>query len=447
MSTLDRRSFLRRGVYAGAGLSLAGTGLLSWTVLGPSDGPASAEGAGYGPLVADPAGRLDLPAGFAYRMFSAAGETLDGGAPVPGQHDGMGAFAAPGGGILLVRNHEIGRAEVTAGAVPVAAGPAVYDRNAPAGTTTLLLRPDRTVAAQHVSLSGTVDNCSGGPTPWGTWLTCEETSDVIDGLPHGYVFEVDPHSGGDPEPIRAMGRFPHEAVAFGPDGAAYLTEDGAGPHGCVYRYRPARPGGGAGSLHAGGLLEVMTVAGVTGDLSEVDTAGAVLDGVAWIPVPEPDPVLDGAPTRTQVDAALRVPKCEGTWWSDGRLWFVSSRAKGPGAGGGEASIGRHGGQLWSYDPATDRLRLAARFKPSSDFEGPDNVTASPHGFLVVCTDSGGDREFLAGITPAGEAFPIASHRMGDEEFAGACFSPDGQTLFVNIQDPGVTVAIWGPWAG
>jgi secreted PhoX family phosphatase len=131
---------------------------------------------------------------------------------------------------------------------------------------------------------------------------------------------------------------------------------------------------------------------------------------------------------------------------DGVIWFVSSYGGGPDAEEEEdRSAAVHGGQIWRYDPRRDRLELVVRFEPADDFQGPDNITVSPYGFAVMCTDGDDDRQFVAGITPDGDSFPLAFNQLSDDEFAGATFSRDGRTLFVNVQEPGTTFAITGPW--
>lgn len=453
MSSMARRSFLLRS--GGAGLGLAFTGSLS-TALASSAGASPAHRhphrVGYGPLRPDPRGIVDLPSGFRYTAFSREGvDVLDGpgrGAPVPAAHDGMAAFPGSRGRTILVRNHEIDPEAVEEdGVPPVPTTPGhTYDPNGPGGTTTLVVDQQRRLVDHRVSLAGTSGNCAGGPTPWRTWLTCEETDEIIDGVPHGYVFEVDPTRGGNPRPITAMGRFEHEAVAFDLAGRAYLTEDADGPHGYLYRFDPRRPFGGRGSLHAGGSLSALLIPELGGaDLSSVTEAGTTFRRLRWVPITTPDPA-EGETVR-ELHTATPIPKAEGAWTSQGCVWFVSSRGDGPDAEDeGERSDGVHGGQIWCYDPFRSTLRLVVRFEQDHDFEGPDNITVSPHGYAVMCTDGEDENQFLAGITPEGRTFPLAQNRLSGEEFAGACFSPDRRTLFANIQVPGVTLAIWGPWS-
>lgn len=446
MTPQSRRRFLVR---SGATLTVAGS--LSRVLFGTQQAHAQVRGVctGYGPLVPDPAGLLDLPAGFKYRVFSRVGEALSGGQPVPSSHDGMAAFSAFPFGTALVRNHEVEPEDVEEdGAIPVEPVPGrTYDPEAPGGTTTLLIGHDRRLLRHGISLAGTANNCAGGRTPWGTWLTCEEIVDTF-GKPHGYVFEVDPWFGGDARPILPLGRLEHEAVAFARNGTAYLSEDASEPLGCVYRFQPKRPLGGRGSLHAGGSLTALAVRGLTTDLSILQEPGSVVD-LDWIPVANANPGDADTSVREQVQAkgATPIMKAEGLWTGeDGSIWFVSSYAGGPDAEDPEdVTVAAHAGQIWRIDPRSNKMELVVVFEPGSPFDGPDNITVSPHGYALACTD-GEDDQWLVGINAAGETFPFAFNRYDDSEFAGATFSPDGQTLFVNIQsDAALTLAIWGPW--
>ncbi|WP_328925052.1 PhoX family protein [Streptomyces sp. NBC_00190] len=473
---LSRRDFTARTVLAGAGVALTGTvGALATApgALAAEDGPRRDEHGrpcepGYGPLVADPAGLLALPAGFAYRVITHSGVTkLDSGEITPSNHDGTAAFEGHRGVTLLVNNHELkGKRESWAHPVPLTEG-LVYDPAAAGGCTVVEVRRGGEVA-EWVGVAGTSTNCAGGSTPWDTWLTCEETEDLAgkNGMTkdHGYVFEVDPHdrrANRDPQPIKAFGRYAHEAVVIDPrHGHAYLTEDASGPNGLLYRWTPP-----AGFRHGRGKFRTLAAdAGVLQAAKCIDSSGRFVDdlsratkigtvyGVDWVDVADRD--ARTVPVRKQFGegAVTRARKLEGMWWADGGAYFVSSyaREESPGAA--------HDGQVWFYDPKRRTIRLnvliGINADPAADggYDGPDNITVSPYGGLVIAEDGSG-LQHLFGATESGRTYPLARNELNIgtaekpeySEFTGVCFSPDGRTLYANIQEPGIMLAITGPW--
>lgn len=307
-SPASRRQVLARTGALGAGIAF--TGALSELFAGTAAAQELGH-SGYGPLVPDPKGLLDLPKGFRYRVLSREGDPLRSGeGPVPSNHDGMAAFAGRHGRVHLVRNHE-NRATPRI-PVPTVKG-LTYDPMGKGGCTSLTLDRDGDVLSERVAIAGTAVNCAGGPTPWGTWLTCEETEDKAgtNGYTkdHGFIFEVD---GADPHrtgavPLTAMGRFQHEAIAVDPrNGIVYETEDAfLKPFGLFYRFLPKRPLGGVGSLRAGGRLQAMRVPGVP-DLSSIQEPGATFDGVEWVDVPDPLAAQTPSASRTSARRASRT---------------------------------------------------------------------------------------------------------------------------------------------
>ncbi|MFG2932949.1 alkaline phosphatase PhoX [Streptomyces achromogenes] len=449
-----RRQVLSAASALGAGIAF--TGALSEVFAGT----AAAQGlgrTGYGPLVPDPHGLLDLPKGFRYTVLSREGDRLRSGeGPVPSHHDGMAAFAGGAGRTHLVRNHE-NRATAQI-PVPTVSG-LTYDPAGKGGCTALTLDRHQRVLSERVAIAGTAVNCAGGRTPWGTWLTCEETEDRAgtDGYTkdHGFVFEVhptDPHRTGA-VPLTALGRFQHEAVAIDPrDGVLYETEDAfQKPFGLFYRFLPHRPLGGVGSLRAGGRLQAMRVPDVA-DLSAVRETGTRFDGIEWVDVP--DPLAAVTPTRFQdygPGGITHAQKLEGCYWGGGSVYFVSSFAR-----GADGSAADHYGQVWRYDPAHRRLTLAVVFGPDTDVqlpgESPDNICLAPGGGLMVCEDGNG-AQHVFGLTRRGEVYALARGRQNtgtDQkpewgEFAGVTFAPGGATMYVNCYTPGTTFAVTGPW--
>ncbi|MEU5053231.1 alkaline phosphatase PhoX [Streptomyces sp. NPDC021096] len=483
--TLSRRDFATRTAFTGAGVALAGSvgvlasapgALAAGGAGGAEDVVSDAEGVagvfaapiGYGPLLPDPAGILALPAGFSYRVLTRTGVTkLESGEYTPSNHDGTAAFEGRRGTTLLVNNHELkGPRSAWKHPVPLADG-LVYDPAASGGCTVVEVAGRGEHVAEWVGIAGTSTNCAGGSTPWGTWLTCEETEDKAgqNGMTkdHGYVFEVDPHdrrAGRDPRPVKAFGRYAHEAVVVDPGrGHVYLTEDASGPNGLFYRWTPP-----AGFRHGRGKLRTLSAgAGVLQAFKCYDSGGRFVDdlaratrtgtvyGVDWVDVPDRD--ARSVPVRKQFKdgQVTRARKLEGMWWGDGGAYVVASFAR-------EESPAQHDGQVWFYNPRrrtlTLKVLLGVNKEPGRDgaFDGPDNITVSPYGGLVIAEDGEGVQH-LFGAAEDGRTYPIARNELNIgspgkpeySEFTGVTFSPDGRTLFANIQEPGIMLAITGPW--
>jgi secreted PhoX family phosphatase len=459
---ISRRSMLTRS--AGVGIALSGsvTGLFgSGTAhAGVKDraGKAPKGAAGYGDLVDDPDGLLSLPAGFSYKVVAhAGGTTLESGEPTPSDPDGTAAFVRHGGaGTVLVVNHEIGGGE--AHAVPKVNG-FVYDPAAGGGTTTIEVDKEGNRIREYVSLAGTHNNCAGGRSPWGTWMTCEEAESLRGQTKkHGYVFEVDPYDqerNRDPQPIKALGRYAHEAVVVDPDtGIIYLTEDAGNPNGLLYRWTPpdeALPLG-RGVLRTladdAGTLEAMKASLPGGahvpDLSVATEPGTTY-AVEWVDVPDRDATTTSTRKQFTNSQITRSRKLEGMWWGDGGAYFVCSFAR-----FSDGSSAQHDGQVWYLDPLAQTIELKLHFvytpdDQDSDPDGPDNITVSAYGGVIMAEDGEG-KQHLVGSTESGEAFFFARNEIeGDSEFTGPTFSHDKKILFANIQEPGYVFAITGPF--
>ncbi|MEU1311997.1 alkaline phosphatase PhoX [Streptomyces cinnamoneus] len=482
--TLSRRDFTKRSAFTGAGVVLAGSvGVLSSAPGALATGMPDAEDGqevqevqearaarriGYGPLLPDPAGLLALPAGFSYRVITRTGvTTLESGESTPSNHDGTAAFEGRRGTVLLVNNHELkGPRSGWKHPVPLAGG-LVYDPAASGGCTVVEVARHGEHVAEWVGIAGTSTNCAGGSTPWGTWLTCEETEDKAgqNGMTkdHGYVFEVDPYdrrANRAPRPVKALGRYAHEAVVVDPGrGHLYLTEDASGPNGLFYRWTP--PAGfrhGRGQLRTladgAGALQAFTCYDSGGrfvdDLSRATRVGTVY-GVDWAEVPDRDARTTPVRKQFKDGQVTRARKLEGMWWGDGGVYVVSSFAR-------DESPVQHDGQVWFYNPRrrtlTLKVLLGVNKDPGRDgaFDGPDNITVSPYGGLVIAEDGEGVQH-LFGALDDGRTYPIARNELNIgtpekpefSEFTGVTFSPDGRTLFANIQEPGIMLAISGPW--
>ncbi|NND32076.1 MAG: DUF839 domain-containing protein [Saprospiraceae bacterium] len=464
---MNRRRFIRRtGRYSLGflGLQTLALGCMSEPTTSTQRSPGF-EHPGYGPLQEDPAGILNLPDGFNYKIISRQGDTMSDGLLVPGAGDGMATFAAPDQKIIIIRNHEISPGDMARGAfgktnelIGKIPQEKFYDfgsgtKTCLGGTSTLVYDPaSGKVELEYLSLAGTIRNCAGGLTPWNSWITCEEnTNGPNDELEkwHGYNFEV-PASVTptlfDPVPLTAMGRFNHEAVCVDPrTGIVYQTEDRG--DGLIYRYLPKVKG----DLKAGGTLQILAIKGQPGfetrnwaDLPGDKMPVSQKFAVEWLDIDGIDAPDDDLRLRGFAKGAARFARGEGIWFGDNEFYFACTN------GGREEH-----GQIFRYIPSAregqpgekeDPATLEIFIEPNNLelVESCDNVTIASHGDLVICEDKQTPR--IVGVTPEGGIYHIAKNVGYLSEFAGATFSPDGQILFVNIQGPGLTLAVTGPWA-
>jgi hypothetical protein len=434
--------------------------------------PYASEVKGYGPLIPDPKGLFDLPEGFSYTVVSHAGQTMSDGLLVPQKMDGMGCFKLDADRVVLVRNHELksidldisafGPGGALKGKLPAGKLFDMTDDDQPLGGGTTSLIYDlkkRTLEAQHLSLVGTVTNCCGGRTPWGSWLSCEETlqsKGVGVKNDHGWVFEVPSGLRGivDPAPIKAMGRFRHEAACIDPrTGIAYMTEDSSDGFGLFYRYLPND----RTRLLAGGRLQALGIKGQAEadprNWEEVYWKAGDWRDVTWIDLDGVDNPYEDLRYRGHAKGAAWFARGEGVFFGDGELYFACTN-------GGAGKLG----QIMRYRPSAEegqpgeagkpgRLQLFVEPTDQKVMEMCDNLTVSPWGHLFVCEDKIGGLNYLRAVTPNGKTYTMARNAMpgsGDvasnSELAGVCFSPDGTTLFVNIYQPGTTLAVTGPWS-
>jgi len=484
LAELNRRTLLRGAAAVAGGAALGGpfAGFITRPAFADRDDQPFRQLRAI-PDLRDGVVRLWLPEDFQYRSFhdTEVPVTLDDGTVLPGRHDGMAAFRGPGGNVLLVRNHEINNP-----GAPFGNAAAAYDSAGRGGTTTVEVTKFGEVVRSFTSLNGTQMNCSGGPMPWGAWITCEETINGPDVGPdftgasnvplqrrHGFIFEVPKDGQSTRQPITAAGRFAHESVAFDPHGGSlYLTEDNFGFPSGFYRYTPRRNPMQTGHLDNEGRLQMLAVKGVP----NANLAAAQEDGasyrVEWVDIDDPAPTFPFTPGQTapttndqalvyvgnqgRAQGAAYFSRLEGSIYDRGVVYFTSTQGGGPAetsTGPIADGFGNGSGQIWEYHIASKRLRLAFQSPGPDVLDLPDNVTTSPRGTLVVCEDNVNDN-FIRGLTPSGHLFDIALNRLVsrtganrfNDEFAGSTFSPDGHTLFVNIQaSAGMTFAIWGPW--
>ncbi len=395
MDRISRRQLIVSGALA-AGALVGSPRLLREALAAPARAGVSP----YGPLGAADANGLMLPPGFSSREV-ARGLSQVAGYPWPVAPDGQATFSTTDGGWILVTNSE-------------------FLAPAGAGTSAIRFRPDGSIASAYRILGQTNFNCAGGPTPWGTWLSCEEHD-------AGLVWECDPAGKLSAVARPALGVFNHEAAAVEPAGRRlYLTEDK--PDGGFYRFTPT-----AYPDLAEGLLEVAVVAA---------------DGqVSWREVPDPAPLPAETPTRKQVPEMTPFNGGEGIWHDGGVLYFTTK---------GDTRV-------WAYDSRSGVLEILFDRATAMDssLDAVDNVTVSQAGEIFVCED-GGNME-IGLITPEREVSPFLRF-SGDahptegqfkSEVCGVIFDPSGTRLYCTSQrahppgpgspGPGAVYEISGPF--
>lgn len=459
----SRRNFIKMSGMATLGFM----GLHQWVNARTGTSTDISNGAGYGPLVADPKGILNLPKGFTYKILSTKGQKMDDGLFLPGAPDGMAAFKGKNGRVIVVRNHELSPDSFANGAFGASnelldkvGQDKFYDYGKKAipglgGTSTFVYNEKSgKIEKQWLSLAGTVRNCAGGPTPWNSWLTCEESTIKAGDQEgkiekdHGYVFEVpatDKVELANPLPIKGMGRFNHEAVAVDPrSGIVYLTEDRGDS--LIYRYIPNTPG----KLLNGGKLQALAIVGKksydTRNWESLTTPKMALRekmDVEWIDVENVESPDDDLRLQGFANGAASFARGEGMWYGKNEIYFACTN------GGNTLN-----GQVFRYIPGAaegksdeknspGKLELFAESPDKEILKNCDNLTVAPWGDVVLCEDA--SHPFVVGVTPQGDYYKLAENIGYQSEFAGGVFSPSGDTFFVNIQGAGITLAITGPW--
>jgi uncharacterized protein len=441
-SAFDRRTFLRRGAMgAGALWAVSLAPFMARRTYGAALVPSP-----YGPISPkrdETTGLplIQLPDGFRYLSYGWTGDVMSDGVRTPPLHDGMAVVEQQGnsGHLIIVRNHE------AAGGVPYVNKPSITYANDGAGGTTNIVfdsRHGRWLTGKS-SLAGTVRNCAGGVTPWGSWITGEETFDAL----HGWAFEVDAQKG-DPAPLVDMGKFSHEAMMVDhATGYVYQTEDENNSG--FYKFVPHT----TGQLKEGGDLYMLAVKNRPNlDLGLAYPIGTSWD-VEWVRIDDPTAAVTRTYAQGSAGGGARFRRLEGCWWGDRTGFFLSTD-------GGQVREG----QVFEYDPRAETLTLIYDSPTANDVDNPDNITVTPRGGLLLCEDAAGNHftqgERMIGLTLDGGTFTFAMNNVvlkaprnsavaaGDyrqSEWAGACYSPDGKWLFANIQTPGITFAITGPW--
>ncbi len=241
-----------------------------------------------------------------------------------------------------------------------------------------------------------------------------------------------------------MGRFNHEAVAVDPvTGHVYETEDRGDAS--LYRFVPDVPG----DLSKGGQLQALAIGEASYDTRQ-DGSGTAYGKVSWVPVDDADPETDTVRAQAQARGAAVFGRLEGAWFGNNKVYVITTN-------GGPAQQG----QVFELDPETDEFSVLFASPGAEVLNAPDNMCVEPSrrarpvrgrlraGVRPWADDRRGDLPLRRERgRPAWWRRRQAGRcsRLPGSEWAGSVFEPKtGNWLFVNLQSPGITLAITGPW--
>ena len=432
---MDRRNFIKNSTKTGIALMA-----LSLMPLKASEKNQSLIN-----LKKDPNKLFNLPDFLDYKIVARNGEVMSDGLQTPPRPDGMACFQNDNGTITLIKNHEIGSRRL----------PSSYDSNLPksisydtnfagvpytGGTTSLVLDPKSLQIIDHYrSLAGTINNCAGGSTSWGSWISCEETR--MDD--HGYAFEV--YANKKPNSVRRldyMGRFNREAVAiYDKNGIVYQTEDDEA--GLFYRFLPDDKK----DLSKSGKLQALKIKSQIDPRNQKNLfkQGSLFE-VEWVDINDIHAKKSTTKAQGLKLGASPFNGSEGIITDENSVFFTCKD-------GGFKEYG----QIFRYYPskyegtkkeksAPGVIELFYESKSKDEYWGGDNIVIAPWGDLIICEDNGSRGCKLLGINSEGSLYVIGQVEDSSSEIAGVCFSPDKNTMFLNIQDEGRTIAIFGDWS-